>query len=82
MYESHDMRHTGFSQVDSGQRDPRDLGRHSGCNPFVDHFLDLDLIFLCANFYKKKTYAPLWLTQDLKKNQQILTQNTIQLTTI
>ena len=29
MYGSHDMRHTGFPQVDNGQRDPRDLGRHS-----------------------------------------------------
>ena len=29
MYESHDMRHTGFPQVDCGQRDPRVLGSHS-----------------------------------------------------
>ena len=29
MYGSHDMRHTGFPQVDSGQRDPRDLGCHT-----------------------------------------------------
>ena len=28
MYESHDMRHTGFPQVDGDQRDPRKLGRH------------------------------------------------------
>ena len=28
MYESHDMRHTGFSQVDGGQRDPREMGCH------------------------------------------------------
>ena len=28
MYGSHDMRHTGFPQVDSGQRDPREMGRH------------------------------------------------------
>ena len=28
MYESHDMRRTGFPQVDDGQRDPRELGRH------------------------------------------------------
>ena len=28
MYESHDMRHTGFPQVNGGQRDPRDLRRH------------------------------------------------------
>ena len=26
MYGSHDMRHTGFPQVDDGQRDPRDRG--------------------------------------------------------
>ena len=26
MYGSHDMRHTGIPQVDSGQRDPRDRG--------------------------------------------------------
>ena len=25
---SHDMRHTGFPQVDDGQRDPREMGRH------------------------------------------------------
>ena len=29
MYESHNMRHTGLSQVDGGQRDPRELGRHT-----------------------------------------------------
>ena len=28
MYGSHDMRHTGFSQVDGGQQDPREMGRH------------------------------------------------------
>ena len=26
---SHDMRHTGFPQVDGGQRDPREMGRHN-----------------------------------------------------
>ena len=26
MYGSHDMRHTGFSQVDCGQQDPRENG--------------------------------------------------------
>ena len=24
-----DMRHTGFLQVDGGQRDPREMGRHN-----------------------------------------------------
>ena len=28
MYESHDMRHTGFPRVDGLSTDPRDLGRH------------------------------------------------------
>ena len=28
-YGSHDMRHTGFPQVDGGQQDPRDLERHN-----------------------------------------------------
>ena len=28
-YGSHEMRHTGFPQVNSGQRDPRELGRHT-----------------------------------------------------
>ena len=28
MYGSHDMRHTGFPQVDGGQRDPPEMGRH------------------------------------------------------
>ena len=28
MYGSHDMRHTGFPQVDGGQRDPREIWRH------------------------------------------------------
>ena len=28
MYGSHDMRHTDFTQVDGGQRDPRESGRH------------------------------------------------------
>ena len=30
MYGSHDMRHTVFSQVDGGQRDPRKMERHRG----------------------------------------------------
>ena len=30
MYGSHDMRHIGFSQVDSGQRDPREMGASHG----------------------------------------------------
>ena len=29
MYESHDMRHTGFPWVDGDQRDPREMGHHS-----------------------------------------------------
>ena len=29
MYRSHDMRHTGFRQVDDGQQDPWDMGRHN-----------------------------------------------------
>ena len=29
MYESHEMRHTGFPQVNCGQQDPRGLGCHS-----------------------------------------------------
>ena len=29
MYGSHDMRHTGFPQVDGGQRDPREMERHN-----------------------------------------------------
>ena len=32
MYMSHDMRHTGFPQVDGGQRDPREMGRHTDCS--------------------------------------------------
>ena len=28
MHRSHDMRHTGFPQVDGGQRDPREMGCH------------------------------------------------------
>ena len=37
MYESHDMRHTGFLQVDDGQRDPREMGPHI-CGPVCDWF--------------------------------------------
>ena len=33
MYGSHDMRHTGFPQIDGGQRDPRDMGRHRLTRP-------------------------------------------------
>ena len=29
MYGSHEMRHTGFPQVDGGQRDPRESRRHT-----------------------------------------------------
>ena len=28
MYGFHDMRHRGFSYVDGGQQDPREMGRH------------------------------------------------------
>ena len=28
IYESHDMRHTGFPQVDGDQWDPEEMGRH------------------------------------------------------
>ena len=28
MYGSHNMRHTGFRQVDGDQWDPREMGRH------------------------------------------------------
>ena len=28
-YGSHDMRHTVFSQVDGGQREPWEMGRHN-----------------------------------------------------
>ena len=28
-YGSHDMRHTSFQQVDDGQRDPWEMGRHT-----------------------------------------------------
>ena len=36
MYGSHDMRHTGFSQVDGGQRDPWESGRHKQFPHFRD----------------------------------------------
>ena len=29
-YGSHNMRHTGFPQVDGGQRDTQEMGRHKG----------------------------------------------------
>ena len=36
MYESHDMRHTSFPQVDGLSTDPQDLGRHNpGCRKFT-----------------------------------------------
>ena len=42
MYGSHDMRHTGFPQVDGGQRDPREMGCHKYCMKTV-HSIDLVL---------------------------------------
>ena len=33
MYGSHDVRLTGFPQVDDGQRDPREMGRHNKHSP-------------------------------------------------
>ena len=46
MFRSHDMRHTGFPQVDGGQRDPRDLGRHKFApSPFYT-FVALTLMVL------------------------------------
>ena len=60
MYGSHDIRHTGFLQVDSGQRDPRDLGRHTraedrerlAVNPLESIFLEgLDKSTYVSSFY-------------------------------
>ena len=34
IYGFHDMRHTGFPQVDSGQRDPREWGVTLGTRSF------------------------------------------------
>ena len=42
MYGSHDMRHTGFPQVDDGQRDPREMGRHKS---------NLDLLHISPIFH-------------------------------
>ena len=38
MYESHDMRHTGFSQVDGGQQDSREMGRHTSKEAFSNSY--------------------------------------------
>ena len=35
MYESHDMTHTVFPQVDGGQRNPREVWRHN--DSFIKH---------------------------------------------
>ena len=35
MYGSHDMKHTGFQQVDGGQRDPREMGSHKNTFGFI-----------------------------------------------
>ena len=42
MYESHDMRHTGFPQVDGGQRDPQEMGRHRASHIHWSNFRRLD----------------------------------------
>ena len=41
IYGSHDIRHTSFPQVDGGQRDPREMGRHifNACNVCADFLL-------------------------------------------
>ena len=46
IYGSHDMRHTSFPQVDGGQRDPRNSGRHKFApSPFYK-FVALALMVL------------------------------------
>ena len=46
MYGSHDMRHTGFPQVDGGQRDPGEMG-HQKCNIIIRlRFMDMKCINL------------------------------------
>ena len=44
MYDSHDMRHIGFSHIDGGQRDPRDSGRH-----IYDQYILVYLLYLTGN---------------------------------
>ena len=40
MYESHDMRRIGFSQVDGGQRDPPRMERHTCPCGWIDRQLN------------------------------------------
>ena len=42
MYESHEMRHTGFLQVDGGQRDPRVEVSQHGIRTYVYDYLGLE----------------------------------------
>ena len=48
MYRSHDMRHTGFPQVDCGQRDPRDSGRHN-CSMHIYEYVEPRSIKACIS---------------------------------
>ena len=43
---SHDMRHTGFPQVDDGQRDPREMGRHIERLSSIWDWIDVHYFFL------------------------------------
>ena len=38
MYGSHDMRHTGFPQVDGGKRDSRELGHHKTSCMLINYY--------------------------------------------
>ena len=65
MYGSHDMRHTGFSHVDGGQRDLQELGRHNLygiwfdvlCKPFHVHRREVVLV---GDFFYWALLTPLW----------------------
>ena len=41
MYESHNMRHTDFSQVDDSQQDPKKMRRH------ILNLLENNLVSMC-----------------------------------
>ena len=45
-YGSHDMRHTGFLQVNGGQQDPWEMGRHIEKLSSIWDWIDVHYFFL------------------------------------
>ena len=74
MYGSHGMRHTGFPQVDGGQRDPRDRGvTFLSFSPYLRNFRK------SINLIIYKLYEIIWIFMVINLFYIIFIKNNMKL---